>query len=812
MAQEAHVRVDGSERAPLPGAVLEGPANPDEQVQVTIVLRRRLDAAVTDLLHRVDRALWRIPRLSRDELSARHGADPTDMERVVALATRNNLNVISADPVTREVKLGGTVAQLQSAFGTSLGVYRHPGGTYRGRIGPVHVPAEVADAVQAVLGLDDRPQAQPHIALPSDTPGIVAPRVVTSLSPMQVAQLYNFPTNVTGQGQAIGIIELGGGYTTADIQTFFAQAGLQPPVVTTVSVDGGQNAPSSPPNGADIETALDIQVAGGVAPGAHLVVYFAPNTDRGFLDAVTTAVHDTTNRPSIISISWGSAERNWTQQAMQAMEQAFVDAAALGITIAVASGDNGSSDSVNDGQAHADFPASAPHALGCGGTTLDVSGATINRETVWNNGPSATGGGVSDVFDPPSYQTGVGVPPSVNPTHRVGRGVPDVSGDADPASGYTIVVGGNWMTIGGTSAVAPLWSGLASLMNQSLGTSVGFLQPFLYTPSVRQTCFRDVIVGNNGAYQAAAGWDACTGLGSPNGQQLLSAFSIGLGDHFYTVSSAERDAAVNQYGYLSAGNAGYVPATPTSVPLYRLTSDHHFYTTSLSERDAAVAQYGFRAEGVAASVFSDQADGTTPLYRLANFSNGDHFYTTSTEERDAAVAQYGYQSEGIACYVYASATTGTSPLYRLVNNASADHFYTLSDSERDAAVAQYGYQFESIACYVPSTPEGVPLYRMTNGHHWYTTGLAERDTAIAAGQHGEDVACFVSGSQAPGTQPFYRLVNPVNGARLYTLSDAERNTAITSLGYQLEGVACFLFGSEAAGLAPLYRLLRTDTR
>lgn len=251
------------------------------------------------------------------------------------------------------------------------------------------------------------------------------------------------------------------------------------------------------------------------------------------------------------------------------------------------SGDNGSADSVNDGLAHADFPASAPHALGCGGTTLNSHDSTIVAETVWSTGSSATGGGISDVFDMPQWQTGAGVPPSGNANHRVGRGVPDVSGDADPSSGYRIVVGGAWQTIGGTSAVAPLWSGLAALLNESRGTSVGFLQPFLYTPAVRQSCFRDIIQGNNGAYTAHSGWDACTGLGSPNGQQLRSALSIGLGDHFYTTSTTERDTAVAQYGYLSAGIAGYAIAVPALVPLYRVVSDHHF-SGGARRRDASV--------------------------------------------------------------------------------------------------------------------------------------------------------------------------------------------------------------------------------
>ena len=808
MAFDGHVRVQGSERDPLPGAVLEGPADPNEQVQVTVVVRRRPDA-FADLLQRVDRALWRLPRLGREQLAAEHGADPADLERIVNLAISRQLRILSADSLSRQVQLSGSVAELQAFFGTQLDRYALPAGSYRGRTGAVHIPAEISGVVQAVLGLDDRPQAQPHIA----TPAAATPALVTSLSPGQVARLYNFPTGVTGQNQCIGIIELGGGYQAADLQTFFAQAGLPVPSVTSVSVDGGQNAPSNPPSVSDIETALDVQVAGGVAPGARIAVYFAPNTDRGFLDAITTAIHDTTNRPSMISISWGSAERNWTEQAMQAMEQAFVDAAALGITVCCASGDNGSSDSVNDGLAHADFPASAPHALGCGGTLLDVSGTSINSETVWHTGASGTGGGISDVFGLPTYQTGAGVPPSANPGQRVGRGVPDVCGDADPASGYQIVIGGVWQTIGGTSAVAPLWSGLTALLNEGLGSSVGFLQPFLYTPTARTSCFRDITDGGNGAYRAVAGWDACTGLGSPNGQKLLSALSIGLGDHFYTATISERDTAISQYGYLSSGVAGYAAAAPATVPLYRLAGDHHFYTTSLTERDTAIRDYGFHSDGIACYVFPNPTVSAIPLFRMANFANGDHFLTTSADERDAAVRDYGYQSEGIACYVYSAPTDSASPMFRLVNDTIADHFYTSSANERDAAIAQHGYQSDAIAIafYADTSAETVPLYRLTNSHHWYTTSLAERDDAIAtAGQRSEDVACFVWPLQVAGTGAFYRLLNPLNGARFHTLSTTERDAAITDLGYQLEGTACFLYSDQAAGTAPLYRLLRTD--
>ncbi|MGS0757575.1 S53 family peptidase, partial [Roseateles sp. GG27B] len=205
-----------------------------------------------------------------------------------------------------------------------------------------------------------------------------------------------------------------------------------------------------------------------------IAVYFAPNTNQGFLDAITTAVHDSVNKPSVISISWGSAEANWSAQGMTQFDQAFQAAAAMGVTVCCAAGDSGSSDSVADGKAHVDFPASSPFALGCGGTRLTASGQTISSEVVWNANPtsSATGGGVSAFFGLPSYQANAHVP-TINGAG--GRGVPDVAGDADPASGYQVRVDGQNLVFGGTSAVAPLWAGLIALMNQKLGHPVGFL-------------------------------------------------------------------------------------------------------------------------------------------------------------------------------------------------------------------------------------------------------------------------------------------------------------------------------------------------
>jgi kumamolisin len=293
--------------------------------------------------------------------------------------------------------------------------------------------------------------------------------------------------------------------------------------VTAVSVDSARNQPVGDPNSADGEVLLDIEVVGAVASKAKIAVYFAPNTDQGFLDAITTAVHDNTRKPSVVSISWGGAESTWTAQSLTAYDQAFQDAGLLGVSVCCASGDDGSADNVADGAAHVDFPASSPNVLACGGTRLESSGGKISKEVVWNQGAGngASGGGVSDHFPRPTYQASAKPPVSVNPTHFKGRGSPDIAGDADPATGYQIHVDGKDAVFGGTSAVAPLWAALIALINEQLGKHVGFLNPTLYAKAA--SALRDITAGNNGAYQAGAGWDACTGWGSPNGQALLTA-------------------------------------------------------------------------------------------------------------------------------------------------------------------------------------------------------------------------------------------------------------------------------------------------
>ncbi len=518
------VPLAGSERTPLDKAREIGPADPNETIEVTIRLRSRTGKTPVVNADEFTKPIEKRTVLSRKEFEQRHGADAGSIARIESFARNNKLTVKKTSAARRTVILSGTVAAMNKAFGVELKEYEHPTGRYRGRTGPVQLPADLHDIVEGVFGLDNRPQAKPHFRRRRERTGAHAAVADLSYTPLQVATFYGFPVGVDGSGQCIALIELGGGYKPSDLTSYWSQLKLsKTPAVSAVSVGNGSNNPTGDPNGPDGEVMLDIEVSGAIAPGAKIVAYFAENTDAGFLNAITTAVHDSTNNPSIVSISWGGPESSWTQQAMTSMDEAFQAAAAMGVTVCVAAGDDGSTDGVTDGLNHVDFPASSPNVLACGGTRLVGSNNAITSETVWNelaNNEGATGGGVSDVFPLPSWQNGVGVPRSANPSHNAGRGVPDVAGDADPTTGYVTRVDGQSDVIGGTSAVAPLWAGLIALINQSMGKPAGFVNPLLYQSPRKAPGFNDITSGNNGAYTAGPGWDACTGFGSPIGAQV----------------------------------------------------------------------------------------------------------------------------------------------------------------------------------------------------------------------------------------------------------------------------------------------------
>ena len=417
----------------------------------------------------------------------------------------NGLSVTTDLPY--HLKVSGSAANFSKFFKIDLHKKQLDDNVYHMPSSDLKIPFMWKNKVVNVLGLNTGKIAHPYVKVRNEVT-----RATTTFNPLQLATLYNFPVGLNGSSQKIGIIELGGGYRMSDFTTYFSMLNIPgSPKVTDVNVDGATNNPSDP-SGANVEVILDIEIIAAIVPNANILVYFAPNSYQGFYNAINKAIND---ECSVISISWGAAEQYWSSSTLTSYNNLFQSAANKNITILAAAGDNGSSDGASG--TNVDFPSSSPYVLACGGTRLVANSSVtdISQETVWNvNQNSATGGGISKTFAKPSYQNNV--------TYNLNgkRGVPDVSGDADPNSGYVIYSEGSSIVVGGTSAVAPLWAGLISRINQSLGKSVGFLHPTLY--AANPNVCRDIIQGNNGSYSAGVNWDACTGLGSPNGQELLN--------------------------------------------------------------------------------------------------------------------------------------------------------------------------------------------------------------------------------------------------------------------------------------------------
>jgi kumamolisin len=551
-SHEKQVSLKGSTKHRMPNAQISGEV-PQGEFQVTVMVRRK--SPLPDAKEHAKRKLSERSYMSRETLASNHGADPAEIAKVAAFAREHHLKVVESDLAKRHVILSGTAENYSRAFGVALKMYKSNEITYRGREGDILLPESLSGIVTSVTGLDNRPFARPHFRIHHGDkaksmtagghgvgkPHAAATPVPAGFSPVQLAQLYNFAPG-DGTGQTIAILELGGGYHAAELTTYFQGIGVNPPNVSTASyTGGGTNNPGTDAfaqNNPDVEVALDIEVAGGVAPGAKVVVYFAPDaTDQSFLGAISAIVHDTVNNPNIVSISWGGPEDTASGQFQTEFDQILQAAVQVGMTVCVAAGDSGSADfAANDpnwdGKTHVDFPASSPNVLACGGTQITVSGNAISNEVVWDDGANdGTGGGVSRAFAQPTYQVGVESQKAVDPAGPVMRGVPDVSGDAAPGSGYQVLCDGQSFPdaaqgvppVGGTSAVAPLWAGLVARLNQSLGKPVGFLNPLIYAIPTSAHAFNDITSGNNGKYHSGPGWDACTGLGSPNGQNILAA-------------------------------------------------------------------------------------------------------------------------------------------------------------------------------------------------------------------------------------------------------------------------------------------------
>jgi kumamolisin len=512
------VELPGSFRSAPDGAQVVGAVAPDEPVVVRIYLKEpgedREPGSAADLA-----ALAR-PTTRRALARQRAVENAAAIAAITRFAERNGLTVRSVQAGRRCIVLRGTTARMTRAFAAVLRIYDDGQDRFRGRSGSLKVPPSIARWTRSVLGFDQRPQVKLR---PRSLAGL---SVSTGLWPNAVAALYGIPREPMRSPQCVGIIALGGGYLPNDMRDAAVQAGVPVPVVADRSVDGASNQYGGG-TARDEEIALDMQVVAGVAPGAKIVVYFTQNTTASLAAALHQAVFDDANRPQVLSISWGSAEKFWPKGPRDAVQAALGDAVRLKVSVTVASGDLLATGGLSDGAAHVFFPSSSPYVLACGGTTMTPDGNGIASEEVWKENVVGTGGGISDVFPVPDFQANASLPSGVTSGAK-GRGVPDVAAAASGVPGYRIVLGGNSIVKDGTSAVAPLWAAMIALANARGGAPLGLVNPALYADA---KLFRPITRGDNRVngvgYDAAPGltWNACTGLGSPRGADIITALA-----------------------------------------------------------------------------------------------------------------------------------------------------------------------------------------------------------------------------------------------------------------------------------------------
>jgi hypothetical protein len=580
----AHVAIPGSERPQVPGSKLLGPVKGSERIGFTILLRA---GPGSPELHSMEHWQSTPPHqrsyYSADEFMRTYGAADEDVRAVIDHLESHKLHVIEADAGRRRIVAEGTAAQIDSAFGITLNRYSAPNyfverpvrnkdgrieerekperREHRGFEGPVHIPPTLSGIVRAVIGLDDRRLGGPAGTGTGDPPG------ANSLTPTALAQLYNFP-NSSAAGQTIGLFaaaDEGAAYLPADITQFIAAlpSGYNtPPVLTAVGLTVGGTTYSNNTSlitggsapGAAQETTQDVETSCATGQGANVNVYFTENSEAGWEAFLQRAIFPLAgdNAPSVLSASWvlylddstGSIGNPASSGSFSNIVSGYLQSAAMrGISALIAIGDWGAANQITDTHCHVGYPNSDPWFTGCGGTIIGNISTGVPRtfeEWAWSDANTgtgfdlgiydATGGGVSDTFAVPAYQTAAGILPISKNDGSSRRGVPDVAGMV----GLTgLVIDGGGYSFTGTSCVAPLYAGLIATINAFFGHSVGFLNPTLYQYGP-EIC-NDIVVGNNDSgltpdapfYTTGIGWDPCTGWGSIDGRRLLAGLSPG---------------------------------------------------------------------------------------------------------------------------------------------------------------------------------------------------------------------------------------------------------------------------------------------
>lgn len=444
--------------------------------------------------------------LTVDQLADFKGDEQAKVDLVKEYLAEHSIDFVSDDSIPSIINCTCTVSDFQDAFHVIIAVYETVNHhSFLTHISPLCAPNEVASVISYVSGLSVEERIERRTPTAPQSKSEDGTDWSAGISVLDLAAHYNFPEDATGKGQCIGIIELGGEFSKSDIETYFEALDIPTPKIKVIG-----KPPKPKSDAANAEVALDIQIAAALAPDAKIVVYYS----KTIIDALRIIVKDKVNKPSVVSISWAAQESNYSESQIEEFGNLLYEAALLGITVIASSGDYGAFN--HQSYLNVSMPSSHPYVLGCGGTMLISDDEEIKNEIVWNeqNGASATGGGYSDLFGIPEFQA------KTIGFHHPHRGVPDISANSGIHNGYQIVLNGQKVVVGGTSAATPLWAALIALLNEKLCYRLGFCSPLLYGLA-NSKAFNQVVNGNNNYFYAEDCWNPCTGLGTPNGCELF---------------------------------------------------------------------------------------------------------------------------------------------------------------------------------------------------------------------------------------------------------------------------------------------------
>lgn len=461
--------------------------------------------------------------LDENDLYAHTGA----IKAVEDFANKYSLIIKNKKNQERWIALEGIVDNVEKALHIKLRKFFLDGNPYYFHNGEVPIPEELKGFVEGITGINHEPIKTQKV-FPDEKALKKSLMRGLAVNPQDFARLYNFPKKLDGTGQCIGIISLGGGYDDACLQSYFDKINIPLPDISWTSVDGGKNNPRVNPM-YDYEVYMDIEIAAALAPGAKIVVYFAKNTRADVIKSIKKAVYDTENKPSVISMSWGCLENEFTEIERLTLNHVLKEAAARSVTVLTSSGDLGSSGTNSGMGLNVQLPASNPYVLAVGGTEVHHEDGSIINEKVWQqtltvmtkSTTAASGGGFSKYWGIPGYQLNSILKEDYK---QAKRGIPDVAANASTYPGIFIQVHESEQISLGTSAATPLWAALIARINQYLASlglpTAGFINPFIYQNELSHA-FNQITEGSNGAYLADPGWDPCTGLGTPNGDVLM---------------------------------------------------------------------------------------------------------------------------------------------------------------------------------------------------------------------------------------------------------------------------------------------------